>query len=136
MTAKDNGYIRGREYLQRCRIESVTFQQYRNLGIVDAKQQYKRKEKQNEYLLGWWQAGEQFLTLFRQTGDSYQTQKSVQSIRERLAALSKEIEAVLEAQDDNLTLQHMLQDAFEELDKSQITLNDIHVYLKYPQEKE
>ena len=130
MTAKDNGYIRGREYLRSCRIENVTFQEYRNLGRVDAKQLYKRQEKQDEFLLGWWQAGEQFLTLFKQTGENYQTQKSVLSIRTRLENLSRELEEVLEAQEDDTILQHMLQDAFEELDSALMVLNKVNVYLK------
>ena len=130
MTAKDIGYTRGREYLRSCRIENVTFQEYRNLGRVDAKQLYKRQEKQDEFLLGWWQAGEQFLMLFKQTGDNYQTQKSVQSIRTRLENLSRELEEVLEAQEDDTILQHMLQDAFEELDGALMVLNKVNVYLK------
>ena len=63
--ALDKGYLRGREYLRRCNIERVTFEQYRNLGKVDVKRQYKQKSKQDEYLLGWWHAGEQFASLFK-----------------------------------------------------------------------
>jgi hypothetical protein len=136
MNAKDTGYTRGREYLRSYCIEKLTFQEYRNLGRVDAKKQYKQDKARDAYLLGWWQAGEQFLMLFKQTGDNYQTQKSVQSVRVRMESLIREVEEILEAQEDGSPLQHMLQHAYEGLDEAQIALNNVNAYLRYPQERE
>jgi hypothetical protein len=136
MTAKDKGITRGREFLRRAKIENMTFQEYCNLGKVDAKKQYKRKEAQEQYVVGWWLIGEQFLTLFKQSQDRHQVQKSVLNVRIRLASLYRELEDILEAQDGDIELQHMLQDAYEELSDAQDILNKVDMYLKRPEREE
>src|SRR2546421_6663754 len=105
-TALDKGYLRGREYLRRCPIEKLTFEQYKNLGKVDVKQQYKQKSKQDEYLLGWWHAGEQFASLFKtDDNDSYSALKRIKEIQQRLGKLQEELDELQDWREEDSILQ-------------------------------
>lgn len=111
-TALDKGYLRGREYLRRCPIEKLTFEQYKNLGKIDVKQQYKQKKAQDQYLLGWWHAGEQFASLFKtDDNDSYGVLKRIAKIQQRLGTLAKELDELQDWRESDLILQSCLEDA-------------------------
>lgn len=111
-TALDKGYLRGREYLRICPIEKVTFEQYKQIGRVDVKQQYKQKKAQDQYLLGWWHAGEQFASLFKHDdNDSYGTLKKLATIQRRLGTLAKELDELQDFREDDEILQSCLEDA-------------------------
>ena len=112
-TALDKGYLRGREYLRRCQIETVTFEQYKRLGRVDVTRQYKLKSKQDEYLLGWWHAGEQFASLFKpDDNDTYAAEKRIKSWQQRLGAIFSEMEDLQDWQKDEDVLQSHLWEAY------------------------
>src|SRR5215469_12902518 len=112
-TALDKGYLRGREYLRRCQIETVTFEQYKRLGRVDVTRQYKLKSKQDEYLLGWWHAGEQFASLFKpDDNDTYAAEKRIKSWQQRLGAIFSEMEDLQDWQKDENVLQSHLWEAY------------------------
>jgi hypothetical protein len=114
MDAMEKGYKRGREYLRRCRIETTTFEQYKKFGRVDVKQQYKQKKAQDQYLLGWWHAGEQFASLFKSDdNDSYSAHKRIKSIQQRLGTIFNELEALQEWREDDTLLQSSLWKAYE-----------------------
>jgi hypothetical protein len=110
--ALDKGYLRGREYLRRCPIETLTFEQYKQLGRVDVRQQYKQKKAIDQYLLGWWHAGEQFASLFKPDNDeSYSALKRIAEIQQRLGALIKELDVLQDWRENDLILQSHLEDA-------------------------
>lgn len=118
-TSFEIGYKRGREYLRRCPIEKVTFEQYKQLGKVDVRLQYKHKKAQDQYLLGWWHAGEQFATLFKTDDDeTYSALKRVKSLQQRLESAIPTFEGLLEFRQDDTVLQETLSkasDAFNEV---------------------
>lgn len=114
MDALDKGYLRGREYLRRCPIEKLTFEEYKNLGKVDVKRQYKQKIKQDEYLLGWWHAGEQFASLFKlDNNDTYATEKRIKELQQRLGTIHKELDALCDWRDTDEVYQSCLENAVD-----------------------
>lgn len=115
-TSLDKGYTRGREYLRRCPIEKVTFEQYKNIGKVDVKQQYKQKKAQDAYLLGWWYAGEQFASLFKtNNNDAYSGLKRISLLQQELGNIAKDLDALQNWRENDALLQDFLQTAVEEL---------------------
>ena len=119
MSAMEKGYTRGREYLRRCQIEKLTFTEYKQLGNVDVKQQYKQKKAQDQYLLGWWHAGEQFATLFKtDDNDTYSALKRVKTIQQRLEGIADQIDELHNCREDDETLQDALWEAYEALDSA------------------
>lgn len=113
-TSFENGYKRGREYLRRCPIETTTFEQYKSMGKVDVRGQYKQKKAQDQYILGWWHAGEQFASLFRpDDNDAYSAFKRIKSIQQRLESAIPDFEELLEFRQDDAVLQDLLCKACE-----------------------
>lgn len=112
MSALDKGYLRGREYLRRCPIEKLTFEQYKQLGKVDVKQQYKQKKAQDQYLLGWWHAGEQFASLFKvDNNDSYSALRRISLLQQELGSIAKDLDELQDWREDDVVLQSCLEDA-------------------------
>lgn len=112
MSALDKGYLRGREYLRSCPIEKLTFEQYKSLGRVDVKRQYKQKKAQDQYLLGWWHAGEQFASLFKpDNNDSYGALKRIALLQQELGNIAKDLDELQDWREDDLILQSCLEDA-------------------------
>jgi len=113
-TSFEKGYERGREYLRRCQMETTTFDQYKGMGKVDVKRQYKQKKAQDQYILGWWHAGEQFASLFKpDDNDAYSAFKRVKSIQQRLESAIPAFEKLLEFRQDDAVLQGILYKACE-----------------------
>lgn len=111
-TALDKGYRRGREYLRSCEAEKLTFAEYKQLGKVDVKRQYKQKSKQDEYLLGWWHAGEQFASLFKpDNNDSYSALKRIALLQQELGNIAKDLDELQDWREEDSVLQSCLQDA-------------------------
>jgi hypothetical protein len=111
-TALDKGYTRGRAYLRQCAIETTTFKEYERIGKVDVRRQYKQKKAQDQYLLGWWHAGEQFASLFKpDDNDSYSALKRITEIQQRLGDLVKELDVLQDWREDDELLQSRVEDA-------------------------
>jgi hypothetical protein len=131
MDAMEKGYKRGREYLRRCPIEKTTFEQYKAMGKVDVKQQYKQKKAQDQYLLGWWHAGEQFASLFKpDDNDSYSAVKRIKSIQQRLQGCVPIFNDLLDFREDDDFLQETLSKAVEAFEQVLDCLDLINDHLK------
>lgn len=131
MDALGNGYKRGCECIRNCRIENMTFEEFRALGRVDAKRQYKREDKQQAFHLGWWQSGERFLVLFKQDdADAYGASKRVDEVRRQLGVACRELEALLTWRPEDTALHSLLQDASQALDRVQNNLDMASDHLK------
>ncbi len=110
--ALDKGYKRGREYLRQCPIEKLTFEQYKKLGRVDVKRQYKQKKAQDQYLLGWWHAGEQFASLFKpDNSDSYSILKRIALLQQELGNIVKDLDQLQDWRKDDEIMQSRFEDA-------------------------
>jgi hypothetical protein len=113
-TALDKGYTRGRAYLRQCTIETTTFKEYERIGKVDAKRQYKQKKAQDQYLLGWWHAGEQFASLFKtDNNDSYGVLKRIALLQQELANINKDLGELQNWRESDEILQSYLEDALD-----------------------
>ena len=126
-TALGKGYTRGREYLKLCPIEKLTFEEYKNIGKLDVKKQYKQKKAQDAYLLGWWHAGEQFASLFKPSQDSVVLQKNVREAERFLIQACKHVEAILEI---DPAIQEYLENVRESIIDAQIMLDGVSEHLK------
>lgn len=130
-TSFEVGYKRGREYLRRCHIEKFTFEQYKQLGKVDVKRQYKQKKAQDQYLLGWWHAGEQFASLFKpDDNDSYSAVKRVKSIQQRLEGCIPIFDDLLDFREDDYFLQETLSKACEAFNQVMDCLDQVNDHLR------
>jgi hypothetical protein len=134
-TAKSKGYIRGREYLRRCNIQTLTFSEYRNLGRVDVKQQYKQQKAMDAYLLGWWHAGEQFASLFKpDDSDAFTVEKRIKIMMLQLDDISTDLEELLHWRKDDTIMHQCFKDAFELLNFVQANLEMARDHLAHPEE--
>lgn len=132
MPAKAQGYKEGREYASRFDCKKMTFEQYRAMGRTVAKQRYAREKSRNEFLLGWWHAGEQVHSLFKQDDTDYRWgEAKVQHARVMLGSACEDIEALLDWRKDDAELQALLEDIYEAVDKAQDRLDILADRIKH-----
>lgn len=131
MTAEAQGYKDGRDYQCAHLIEHMTFRQYRHVGKGKSERLYVRSDKQREYLLGWWHAGEQFLTVFKQDAtDHWQAEKRIHSLRMRLGGLVKDFEKLQDYREDDETYHERWLEAVELLTRLQDVMDGLAEYVK------
>jgi len=134
MNALELGLKRGKDYLLRFSCEylkgHVTFAEYKAIGHIDAKQQYPSKKGQTNFLLGWWNIGEQHIELFcPDDSELYGTQQKVKYVLIRLGSVCNDLEPLLLWREDDHTANAMIQDAFESLERAQEHLKKLQAHL-------
>lgn len=133
MSAEARGYKDGREYMRSSHIGRMTFMEFRQVGTLASERLYVRKAKRREYLMGWWYAGNEFITLFQQDeSNEWGAQKRVEYIRVRLGSTVDDFQTLLGYHEDDETLQRMLGDAVELLTRLQDVMDEVAQYVKRP----
>lgn len=131
MSAEAQGYKDGREYMRRAHIGRMVFSEFQRIGRLASEQVYIRKQKRFEYLMGWWKAGEQLITLFQQDDtNTWGAQRRVEYIRSRLASTVDDFQTLLDYHEDDETLQGKLVEAVELLTRLQDVMDGVSEYMK------
>lgn len=134
MNAFDLGLKRGKDYLLRFSCEylkaHMTFAEYKAIGHVDAKQQYPSSKGQTNFLLGWWNIGEQYITLFcPDDSELYGAQQKIKYVRTRLDSVRNDLAPLLAWREDEAATNDLIQDAFESLERAQEHLKRLQAHL-------
>lgn len=134
MSAVDAGYKRGRAYINShplAGLRKITFEQYRVFGRTVAKHDYSREKAQNDFLLGWWGAGSQFITLFAPDDtELYGAEKTLQNIQAHLRSVCDDLQPLLGWRKENGTLHGWLEEVSVALGDAQVALSQTIEQLK------
>lgn len=131
MSAEAQGYKDGRLYMQRSHIGRMTFTEFQRIGKLASEQVYIRAPKRQEYLLGWWHAGNECITLFQQDdSNTWGAQRRVEYICSRLASTVDDFQTLLDYHEDDEELQGKLVEAVELLTRLQDVMDGVSEYMK------
>lgn len=140
MSAFDIGRKRGSEYMNRFSLEqlkTITLEEYCAMGRLDARQHFKTKRAQDDYALGWFSHGKQFVSLFKpDDNEQFVAERELKNIRMHLEAAQEGIQKLLQWRQSDLALHTYLEDASDEVEDVSSDIQDVINYLNRPQKRQ
>lgn len=114
----------------------MTLNQFCAIGRLDARQHFKQKKAQDDYVLGWFQVGRTVVTLFKpEETERYVADKEIMCIVAELKSVQERIEKLLLWRQDDVMLNKYLSDAKVEIEDARCDMGDVVNYLLRSQEK-
>lgn len=139
MSAIEIGAKRASSYLQRNPVETLatmTLNQFCAIGRLDARQHFKQKKAQDDYVLGWFQIGRTVVTLFKpEETERYVADKEIMCIVAELKSVQERIEKLLQWRPDDMALTTHLNHTKSEIEDARCDMADVINYLLRSQEK-
>lgn len=134
MSAVEMGAKRGREYFRLHSLEELkttTLEQYSAIGRLDARQRFKQKRAQDDYALGWFQVGSQFLTLLKpEDNEQFVAEKEMAELNRLLHTVEQKLKRLSEWRAYDARLAGYIGRALDETEQARAYISKARDHLK------
>lgn len=140
MTAAEGvGATRAREYLKRQSQEmlaTMTLEEFCAIGRLDAKQRFKLQASRDAFVLGWFQVGQEFCTLFKpDDNEQFVAEKEVERIEGLLKEVERRLGKLVAWRNDDVRLATYLDHTIGSFEETQVHFQVYRGYMKTKDER-